>query len=85
MIHYRYSSIMNTVFVCLMYGTALPILYPIGLLAFVVLFSVERYLICYWYKQPPAFDEKITKNALSMLLWAPLLYMMTSYWFLSNN
>jgi hypothetical protein len=68
-----------------MYGTALPILYPIGLLAFIVLYSVEKYLVYYWYKQPPVFDETITMNALSMLLWAPVLYMMTSYWYLSNN
>ena len=68
-----------------MYGTALPILYPIAAWAFFVLFSLERMLVCYYYKQPPAFDEKMTTTALKMLMWAPLVYMMLSYWFLGNN
>jgi hypothetical protein len=42
LIHYRFSSIMNTVFVCLMFGTALPMLFPIGLLSFIILYISER-------------------------------------------
>lgn len=68
-----------------MYGTALPILYPIVLWAFFVLYTLERLLVCYYYKQPPAFDEKMTMSALNMLMWAPIVYMMISYWFLGNN
>ena len=85
MIHLRFSTIMNLTFVCFMYGTALPILYPIALWSFFVLFTLERMLVCYYYKQPPALDDKLTMNALKMMLWAPILHMMLSYWFLSNN
>lgn len=84
MVHFRFSTIMNTTFVCLMYGTALPVLFPIGLLAFCVLYFVERLLICYFYKQPPAFDDRITMSSMKVLAWAPVVYMMFSYWFLSN-
>ncbi len=56
LIHFRYSSILNNVFVTMMYGTALPILYPISLVAFIVLYCTERCLIFYYYKQPPSFD-----------------------------
>jgi hypothetical protein len=42
MIHYRYSTILNSTFVCLTYGTALPILYPITLLSLCVLYVAER-------------------------------------------
>lgn len=41
-IHYRFSQIMNIVFVCMLYGTALPILYPIGLLSLIILHISER-------------------------------------------
>lgn len=50
MIHLRFSTIMNMIFVCFVYGTALPILYPIAMWAFFVLFSLERVLVCYYYK-----------------------------------
>lgn len=56
MIHFRFSSLMNTTFVTMMYGTALPILFPISLIAFCVLYTLERCLVFYYYKQPPAFD-----------------------------
>jgi hypothetical protein len=50
MIHLRFSTIMNLVFICFMYGTALPLLYPLALWSFFVLFSLERILVCYYYK-----------------------------------
>jgi hypothetical protein len=68
-----------------MYGTALPILYPIALFAFALLFVLERCLVFYYYKQPPVFDEKLTMNAIKMMLWAPFIYMAFSFWFLGNN
>ena len=85
MIHFRYSTILVITFVTLMYGTLLPLLFPIAAWSFFVLYSLERLLVCYYYKQPPAFDEKMTVNALNFFLWAPIVYMMTSYWGLSNN
>lgn len=50
MIHFRYSTILNVCFVTMMYGTALPILYPIALWSFFVLFTLERLLVCYYYR-----------------------------------
>ncbi|CDW91100.1 UNKNOWN [Stylonychia lemnae] len=85
LIHLRFSTILNVTFVCFVYGTALPILYPIALWGFFVLYTLERLLVCYYYKQPPALDDKLTNNSLRMLMWAPIVYMMFSYWFLSNN
>jgi hypothetical protein len=41
-------------------------------------------LIAYFYQLPPTFDEKMTKNALSILRWASLFYMFFGYWQLSN-
>ena len=41
-IHYKYSFIMNIVFVTFMFGAGMPILFPIALLSFIVLYLVER-------------------------------------------
>jgi hypothetical protein len=76
---------MNITFVTFTYGTALPILYPIALWSFFVFFTTERTLVCYYYKQPPAFDEKMTINALEMLTWLPIPFLAFSWWFLGNN
>jgi len=36
MMHFKYSGMMNVLFVCFMYGLAIPLLFPIALLAFTV-------------------------------------------------
>lgn len=84
LIHYRYSSIMNIFFVCLLYGTALPILYPIALLSMCVLYVAERAQVFYFYKQPPALDEKLTMSTLKIMMLGPLLYMFINYMYLGN-
>lgn len=48
--HLRYASLLNTCFVTLMYGTALPLLYPIALITFVIFYVNEKLLIFYYYK-----------------------------------
>lgn len=72
-------------FVCLMFGTALPILYPLALLQYTVLYITERLMLCYYYKQPPSFSEKLTMSTLEIMLLGPALYMSFSYWYLSNQ
>lgn len=57
LVHFRYSNILLHVGIAFMYGTAMPLLYPIACLAFLVLFINERLLICYYYRMPPAFSE----------------------------
>lgn len=63
----------------------MPIVFPIALLAFTILYISERLQIFYFYKQPPAFDEKLTMNTLRMLLYSPLVFIAFTYWYLSNN
>jgi hypothetical protein len=50
MIHFRYSAILNTCFVTLMYGVGMPYLFPISLINFCVLYLMERYCVTYYYR-----------------------------------
>ena len=83
--HYKYSTILNVTFVTLMYGVGIPMLFPIALANFIVLYVLERLLITYYYKQPPAFDEELNKNTIEALHWASLLYFFVGYWMMSNK
>jgi hypothetical protein len=85
LIHFKYSGILNVTFVSMMYGIGQPILFPIAFISYLVLYSIERLLIAYFYQQPPTFDEKMTKNALSKLRWATLFYLFFGFWQLSNQ
>ena len=63
-IHFKYSGIINIVYITCMYGVGMPILFPIAALNFINQYICERIVIAYFMKQPPALDDKLTKNAL---------------------
>ena len=63
-----------------MYGLALPLLFPIALLAFAVLYVTERLTITYYYKKPPMYDEKMNQTALGILKWAPFFMVIFGFW-----
>lgn len=82
--HVKYSALMNSLFVCFMYGLAIPLLFPISLLGLFVLYVAEKYSITYFFRKPPMFDEKMNTNAITTLQWAPVYMMFFGYWCLSN-
>jgi hypothetical protein len=84
-IHSKYASILMMCFVVMMYGPGIPLLYFIALLAFLVLYVLDRILLAYYYEQPPTLDDKLTKSTLTFLKWPLLLYFFFGYWMLSNK
>jgi len=68
-----------------MYGTAMPYLYFCALLAFVILYINERLLVCYYYQEPPAFDEKMTLMTLQLTKCVPLMMLPMVFWQLGNR
>jgi hypothetical protein len=72
-IHFKYSSMLNTVYVTLIYGIGLPILFPIAAFTLFNLWVCERISIAYISKLPPALDDTLTINVLSVLKLVPLL------------
>jgi hypothetical protein len=84
-IHYKYSGILNIVFVTMMYGMGLPILFPIAALSLLVIYCMEKMMLYFVYREPPMYDEKLNNNALSILTYAPLLFLSFGYWMLSSK
>lgn len=68
-----------------LYGTCMPVLYIVAFIAFVVLFLNERVLVCYYYREPPSFDEEITLKAMGMIQWIPILCLPVVFWQMGNR
>jgi len=62
-LHKNCAEILLLVSMPLMYGTVMPMLYPIVLVAFTIRWFNERLLICYFYREPPAYSRKIIDSA----------------------
>lgn len=67
-----------------MYGLGIPILFPIAVFSFLVLFLVEKTMIYYSYRQPPMYDNVLNEAVLNILQYAPLLFLSFGYWMFSN-
>jgi hypothetical protein len=83
-IHFKYSLMMNIVFITFMYGAGLPILFLVATVSFAVFYVLERLLIAYSFKQPPAIDHKSNENTCDFMMYAPLLFMGNGFWMYSN-
>jgi len=76
---------MNIVFMCFMYGPIMPLVFPVGLLALSVLYSVERLMIAYSYCKPPMIDTDIIANTVFVMRLAPVLYYLVAMWAFSSQ
>ena len=75
---------LNVTYVTMFYGPGLPILFPIAMVSYLVLWATERYGLDYTYQMPPAMDDRLTKNAITLLSFSPLLFLINGYWMFSN-
>jgi len=81
---YRYSAILVTAMVCMMYGVCLPIMYPIAAFTYFNYYIVDKFLITYYFQRPPIYDDKLNNAALETMKFAPLLMLFFGYWCMGN-
>ena len=79
-VHFRFANILNIIFVTMMYGTALPILFPIAAMSFLVIYIKEVYMLYYVYKAPPTYDEKLNEQVVQVFRIAPFILLGFGFW-----
>jgi hypothetical protein len=83
-IHFKNSNILNIVYMTMMYGVGMPLLFPVAAFNFMNQFLCERIIVAYTVPLPPALDDKLSNNMIALFLWSPLLLLFNGYWMLSN-
>jgi hypothetical protein len=48
-------------------------------------YIVERIAITYWYRMPPFYNDSLSKIAMKILMFAPILMFLASYWAFGNK
>ena len=76
---------MNVTFIAMMYGVGIPLLFPVAALNLAMTYVAERITLAYYKKLPPAMDDAMIKNALSIIKFSPLFLMINGYWMISNK
>ena len=63
--HFKYSSILTITYITMMYGFGMPVLFPIALASFIVLYLTEKYALFYIHITPPMYDERLSNDVLN--------------------
>ena len=79
-IEFRMSRSLFTLAIALIFGPAFPLLYPITLLSFIILWTTERLLICYWYQLPPLYDITMAEDSLKIMKLIPIATLVFTFW-----
>lgn len=69
----------------MLFGTIMPLLFPLALGEIFLLYSLERYSVAYIYRQPPMYDNSLNANCLLVLKAAPIFYCLSGLWIFSNQ
>ena len=62
-IHWRYSAILFQMSISLFYGAGIPILYIVTFVGMFIQYVLDRLLVCYFFREPPTYDDRITQIA----------------------
>jgi len=60
-------------------------LYPIALVAFIVLWVLDRLLIAYYYQKPPTYSTESTQATLRIMWYMPIFSLLIAFWMLGNE
>jgi len=80
----KYSALLNTICVCMMYALAIPELLWVAALTFCIYYLCDRFLITYYYKRPPMYDDKLNATALEVMKLGPIIMCFFGYWCMGN-
>ena len=83
--HWKYSNMMNVVWVAMIFGPGVPMLYPCACFTFIVNYIDERLCLAYYFKQPPNYDHQLSLDSIEIMKWAVPVNLFISFWMFSNQ
>jgi hypothetical protein len=73
---YWYSWFFTNLLIYLMYGGSMPLMYPLGIMFFILNFYVEKLLFCRFYRKTFEFDESLPYHSVKLMKWAIFIHML---------
>lgn len=80
---FYYAVTLNSLYFCLLFSVALPLLYPLALLSLLSLFLSSKLIFHRYTRMPQVYDHKLNAFIMRAFAVALLLHQLTSYLFLT--
>jgi hypothetical protein len=81
----RYAQLFNTLFVCFVFSTGLPLMIPIAATSFLVFYWVDKALFQYYYRKPQALGVHLQQYLSGLIPYAILLHLAVGTWMVSGT
>ncbi|KAF0697360.1 Aste57867_11946 [Aphanomyces stellatus] len=81
----RYSVVINTIFITLLFSSGMPLMLLIGLFSMIVTYWTDKFTFLRVVRRPPEYDGEIARAAGNLLPWAVLLHSLFGIWMYSNT
>lgn len=62
MIHFKQSATLNIIYVTMMYGLGMPMLFPIAAFNFLNQWICERLIVAWYMRLPPSLSDILMRN-----------------------
>jgi hypothetical protein len=84
MIDLRYSQILNVVFICLLYGSGLPLLFVSTFLNLIIIYWLDKFFLLKICKNPKNFDDKLEISVRRVLYIILVIHLGVAVWVYGN-
>jgi hypothetical protein len=81
----RYSQILTTIFVVLIYSSGMPILYVCCFLFLFFTYWIDKFLILRFYRNPPHIDLYMSKLFYFIILFGVIIHYCFGIWIYGND
>lgn len=83
--YYKIAQTKITLWICVMLGPCMPVLYFVGAIAFIVQYIIDRLSLAYFYRLPPMYSERLTLNVVKTLKYYPCVALCIAFWLYTNK
>jgi len=80
----RYSTMIATIFIILLYSLSMPFLYFAGLLIFISMYWSDKILFFRYQCTPPKYTTELARRTYFLLEWAVILHFLFGLYMISN-
>lgn len=81
----RYSQILTTIFIILIYSSGMPILYVCTFICFFLTYWIDKFLILRFYRTPPHIDLYISRFFSILILLGIIIHYCFGIWMYGNK
>lgn len=83
--YYQVAKTIVTLYVCLLLGSSIPMLYLVGCLAIVNQYISDRLLLAYFHRRPPMYTNRLTMRIIDNIMIIPIFALSILFWQYTNR